>query len=174
MDESRRLATGPPDLKRAQRYSKKGPISIGNARSSSGQVQRGVAVVAVPSQALEFIGVVDFDQHGHAERKRARLQLGHPRVVQARGDEEHSVGADRVDDGGVINTPWFPDAARSMATFPALTGDIPTRDWVLWPMVDRVGDPPPSHPRASRRHPGVSRLTRGLLPWTSLYEGGAQ
>lgn len=86
----------------------------------------------------------------------------------------YSVGADRVDDGGVINTPWFPDAARSMATFPALTGDIPTRDWVLWPMVDRVGDPPPSHPRASRRHPGVSRLTRGLLPWTSLYEGGAQ
>jgi hypothetical protein len=52
------------------------------------------------------------------------------------------VGADKTDDGGVIGTPWFAFQAAVSATYPALSGDIPTKDWVIWPPVEDVGEAP--------------------------------
>lgn len=81
----------------------------------------------------------------------------------------YSVGADRLDDGGIVGTPWFPEAARKMPAFPGESGDIPTRDWILWPAVARVGEAPPMRPQRSARREPFSGLSRGILPWTSLY-----
>ncbi len=81
----------------------------------------------------------------------------------------YSVGADRVDDGGVIGTPWEPEGARNKPVYPAASGDIATRDWILWPSVARVGEAPPIRIQADRHRAGLTKLARGLLPWTALY-----
>ncbi len=55
----------------------------------------------------------------------------------------YSVGADKIDNGGVIGTPWSPINAATSPVFPAVSGDIPTGDWVLWPQVEPAGDASP-------------------------------
>lgn len=81
----------------------------------------------------------------------------------------YSIGADRVDDGGIIGAPWDPSGARNKAAYPAQSGDVPTRDWVLWPPVESVGNPPPVRDQPTRKRSGLSKLARGILPWTALY-----
>ena len=76
-------------------------------QQADGGVQRHVerAQVAVvdaderrlqPQRAIEFGAVVHLHEHVHAERERAGFQVGHPRVVQAGGDEQDAVGAERA------------------------------------------------------------------------------
>ena len=47
-------------------------------------------------RALELGAVVHLDQHRHAERARRRLELAHLRVVEAGGDQQDAVGAERA------------------------------------------------------------------------------
>jgi hypothetical protein len=90
----------------------------------------------------------------------------------------YSVGANKIDDGGVMNTPWYPDAAAGRAMWPAAGGDIATKDWVLWPPVETVGEIP-QPPTGSVRHENsatedMSQIFNGLMPWNQLWSVGAK
>ncbi|MGH7132798.1 MAG: hypothetical protein ACREJO_12720, partial [Phycisphaerales bacterium] len=73
----------------------------------------------------------------------------------------YSVGADRVDDGGVVGTPWQPDAAANNPFWNAPDGQKPTKDWVLWPPIEPKGEAPPIVPQPGGQLWG----TMFGLPW---------
>ena len=80
----------------------------------------------------------------------------------------YSVGMDQTDDHATIGCPFEPDAAHIHINWPAQTGDLPTKDWIIFPIIEPTGERPV--PRADQRAPQNSTddLTRALFPWASL------
>lgn len=72
----------------------------------------------------------------------------------------YSIGADKIDDGGVIGTPWDVISAWSSATVPTINGPIPTRDWVIWPKPEPTGEQPRPGPV-----PASQPQNRGGFKW---------
>lgn len=67
----------------------------------------------------------------------------------AKADERpliYSIGADKKDDGGKINTPWDVISAWASPTVPTIDGPISTGDWVIWPKPEPVGERPQAGP----------------------------